>query len=61
MARVFDTYKSSKDLELFLKDNGIPDGHIVVVACKDDCSKALSDTCRDFFTEKMGSKEIYQL
>ena len=35
--KVFDTYKSSAEFEQFIQLN-IPKGHIVVAACKDECS-----------------------
>lgn len=36
-ANVFDTYESSKHLDIFIK-TFIPNGYIVVAACKDDCA-----------------------
>ena len=50
-AKVFDTYKSSKKLEAFI-DNihlNIPNGFIILAACKDDCVTNLSQKCKDFF------------
>ena len=35
-ALVFDTYESSIELDDFIK-NDLPNGLIIVVACKDDC------------------------
>ena len=41
---IFDTYKSSENFEIFLKEQPpIPVGTIVIVACKDDCVKNLSN------------------
>ena len=36
VARSFDTYKSSKSLDNFIA-RVIPNGYIVVAACKDEC------------------------
>ena len=58
-AKVFDTYKTSVEFDHFL-DREIPDGQIVVVACKDDCIQAMSDKGKNWF-EKMGSKAITTL
>lgn len=58
-AKVFDTYKSSVELEKFI-EKAIPTGHIVVAACKDDCAKGLSWSGRKWFIN-MGSKEIVKL
>jgi len=41
-ARVFDTYSSSDDFEKFIL-NDVPLDSIVIAACKDDCSKSLSE------------------
>ena len=54
--QVFDTYQSSAELDEFIED-GIPEGAIVVAACKDDFEKELSVFSRGFFS-KMGSAEI---
>ena len=40
-AQVFDTYKTSHQLDHFIHD-GIPKGYIIIAACKDDCAKNLS-------------------
>ena len=44
IAKVFDTYKSSKAFEEFITNKYIvvPEGYIVVAACADDCTKNLS-------------------
>lgn len=42
VAKVFDTYESSHKLDSMISNNLIPEGHIVAVACKDDCTKNLS-------------------
>lgn len=61
MARIFDTYTSSFDLELFIDFmNESDDGFIIIVACKDDCVKNLSDKCKEWFYD-MGSEEINHL
>ena len=57
---VFDTYKSSFELDQFINFDVIPDGHIVVAACQDDCITALSETGKSWFSD-MGSKEINNL
>ena len=36
-ARVFDTYKSSKELESFINSGDIEKGSIIVAACMDEC------------------------
>ena len=41
-AAVFDTYKSSEDFDMFIRDTNIEKGSLVVAACKDDCISALS-------------------
>ena len=46
-------------MNAFIKE-GIPEGHIVVAASKDDCMTSLSQKARHFFA-KMGSKEIWNL
>ena len=58
-AKVFDTYKSSAILEIFIKDK-VPEGHIVVAASKDECARKLSNTVKMWF-KNMGSEEIGQL
>ena len=59
MAKIFDTYKSSVELEKFI-DKVIPDGHIIAVACKDDCFTNLSDKCKQWFSD-LGSNAIWDL
>ena len=56
-AKVFDTYKSSESLDLFILDDLIPCGRIVAIACKDDCVTNLSNTAKTWL-ESMGSKKI---
>ena len=58
-ARAFDTYKSSEYLEEFISER-IPEGHIIIAACMDDCVTELSDECTEWF-EEMGSKVIGKL
>ena len=55
-ATVFDTYKSSATLEIFIKDK-VPQGHIVVAASKDECVRKLSDSVKMWFMD-MGSEEV---
>ena len=58
-AKVFDTYKSSVGLKKFMSEE-IPVGAIVVAACKDECTTALTwETKRLFAT--MGSMDIMKL
>ena len=47
-SRVFDTYKSSADFEKFIL-NDVPVDSIVIAACKDDCSKNLSEKSKQWF------------
>ena len=58
-SKVYDTYSNSSKFEEFIA-NAIPDGFIVVCACKDDCFLKLSDKCKQWFIN-MGSKEISNL
>lgn len=41
---VFDTNRICEDLDEFLSRSDIPDGHIISIACKDDCMTCLSKT-----------------
>ena len=41
-AKVFDTYKSSACIDNFLFNIDLPEGYIVVAACKDDCVTKMS-------------------
>ena len=59
LAKVFDTYKTADGFDDFIASD-IPEGHIVVAACKDDCASNLSPKARQWFVE-MGSKEIVNL
>ena len=59
MARVFDTYTSSEGFEKFI-DRGLPEGRIIVAACKDECANGLSEKSRQWFQE-MGSAEVVSL
>ena len=58
-AKVFDTHESSQHLDNFIA-TGVPDGHIVVAACKDECFTNISESAKKWFTD-MGSKEINNL
>ena len=46
--------------EEFLTKAKFPDGHIVVAACKDDCTRELKESGKAWFTN-MGSKCILEL
>ena len=59
VSKVFDTYKSSKNLEIFI-DSQITNGHILVVACQDECTAYLSRISRQWLAD-LGSKEIWNL
>ena len=41
MTKVFDTYKTSEGFHEFI-DHAIPEGHIIVAACQDECMSNLS-------------------
>ena len=56
---MFDTYKSSVLFDKFIKRT-IPEGYIVIAACKDDCVTELSEEGKKWF-EDMGSKLIRDL
>ena len=58
-AKVFDTYESSEAVDEFIKQR-IPPGHIVVAACKDECTNKLSDAVKEWFA-KMGAVGIRDL
>ena len=58
-AKAFDTYETSLELDKFIS-NSIPDGRIVVAACKDDCTRRLSEKGFEFL-EGLGSQEIRKL
>lgn len=47
--RVFDTYKSCEAFENYIKEKSIPDGSIVVAACKDDMATCMSWDCYEWF------------
>ena len=58
-ARIFDTYESSEQFYEFITHN-VPEGYIVIVACKDDCVKNLTLESKMWF-DAMGSVEIWNL
>lgn len=60
MAKVFDTYKSSDELDTWIDKGTIPADYIVVAACRDDCVTRLSEMAKTWFTN-MGSKQITNL
>ena len=47
-AQVFDTYKSSEELESFIRCE-IIHGSILVAACQDECSGSLSEISKSWF------------
>ena len=59
VAKVFDTSKSSVEFEHFTAFR-IPEGHIVVAACMDDCVTSLSPRSKEWFRQ-MGSEQITKL
>ena len=62
-AQAFDTYTSSLSLEGFIKTFPIIYGadKIIVVACKDECTKNMSQSVKTWFTDQLGSREILNL
>lgn len=58
-AYAFDTYKTSAGFDAFAAKR-IPEGYIIVAACKDDCVTQLSKTGKQWFAD-LGSKEIWNL
>ena len=60
IAKVFDTYKSSEEFELFITNHKPPEDSIVIAACKDECAKNLSKSAKKFFSD-MGSMKIDNL
>lgn len=59
MAKAFDTHASSNEFDQFIKEE-IPDGDIIVAACKDECIGHLSINAKFWFSN-MGSHEIWKL
>lgn len=58
-AMVFDTYNYPMNFDSFIA-RGIPEGYIIVIACKDDCITKLSHGAKRWLTA-LGSKEIAKL
>lgn len=56
---MFDTYKSSAQLDAFIA-SGIEEDFIVIAACKDDCVTNLSEAGKQWFAG-LGSTEIAKL
>ena len=56
MARAFDSFNNDHWFDDFVKCE-LPEGHIVVAACKDECISNMSSEGKKWF-EKMGSKEM---
>ena len=53
-AKVFDTNKSSIELETFINTlekyySDKPEGYILAAACKDECSRNLSNKVKNWF------------
>lgn len=59
VAKVFDTYKTSEELDQFIH-GAAAEGDIVIAACKDDCVTNLSEKGKQWFAD-MGSTEIWDL
>ena len=59
---IFDTYESSYSLDHFINTyvSRIPEGHIVIAACKDDCSTHMSQQAKQWLAD-MGSQEVWNL
>ena len=58
-AQVYDTYEEKEEFDKFRRKI-IPEGYIIVAACKDDCSSQLSEHAVEWF-ERLGSQEILDL
>ena len=58
-AQVFDTYQTAAGFDNFITQT-LPDGFIVIVACKDECMTSLTNQRKQWFAN-MGSKEIWSL
>ena len=58
-AQVFDTYARSEELDDFITKQ-IPEGHIIIAACKDECTTKLSQAGRRWFSD-LGSTQISNL
>ena len=58
-AKIYDTHMHSEGLDAFIK-NGVPDGYIVAVACKDECANNISNNIR-LWLSNMGSKHIWNV
>ena len=58
-AQCFDTF-CTNDLFVNLIKKGVPKGHIVVVACKDECVSKLPFCAYKFFGD-MGSDEFFNV
>ena len=58
LAQVFDTFESSEQFETYLFGSSSPTaGSMVVVTCKNECWRRLSERCKRWF-KNMGSTEI---
>ena len=55
IAQIFDTYdKDSQQLDRFICNDRIPSNYIIAAACKDECTKTLSEEAILWF-EAMGA------
>ena len=59
LAEIYDTYKSSEDIDDFVTCH-IPLDYIIIAACKDDCVSSMSQLAKDFFVN-LGSAHIQNL
>ena len=59
-AQVFDTYDDAMAFQEFVTKAKVPDGHIVAIACKDDCVRRLDASGRNWLKD-LGSKDIWNL
>ena len=59
---IFDTYNTSHGIDFFIENCSelIPEGTIIVAACKDEMTLALSDMAKKWFKD-LGSVEIEKL
>lgn len=60
-SHTYDTFASAKASEQIVEDEAaVPVGSVIIVACKDECSRKLSQGVKDILIA-MGAKEINQL
>ena len=58
--KVFDTFKSSEELDTFITSGSIPSGYIVAAGCQDECATRFSEVAKQWVAD-MGSEEIWYL